>query len=187
MSIIRTFIAIRLPGEIEKALGQLAEAMRPLWPERGVRWVKAENIHLTLRFLGDTKDEQVAGIEKGLLEIAGKHEGFELALAGSGCFPNERKPRVIWTGVEGREERLGVLQRDIEMLVRGLGWEAERRDFVPHLTLGRVRQGVKAPQGGWLKDPARLAFRVSGVELIESVLKPGGAEYRTLCRVELRG
>ena len=114
MGVIRTFIAIRLPGEIERALGKLAAGMRPAWPECGVRWVKAENIHLTLRFLGDTEEERVGGIGEGLAAVAGEHEAFELALAGSGCFPNGRRPRVIWTGVADDAGRLVALQSDIE-------------------------------------------------------------------------
>ena len=183
---IRTFIAIRLPGEVEGSLGKVAEEMRPFWPERGVRWVRAENIHLTLRFLGDTEGERVAEIGSGLEEVVGKYEVFALALAESGCFPNERKPRVVWTGVEDGEGQLAALQKDVEALVRRMGWAAERRDFRAHLTLGRVRQGVRPVREDWLRSPVRMVFRVGAVELIESALKPGGAEYRTLCRVGLR-
>ena len=187
MGVIRTFIAIRLPGEIERALGKLAAGLRPAWPERGVRWVKAENIHLTLRFLGDKEEERVGGIGEGLAAVAGEHEAFELALEGSGCFPNGRRPRVIWTGVADDAGRLVALQSDIEGLVRELGWEAETRDYRPHLTLGRVRQGVKPPQGHWCGDPPAMTFAVGAVELIESELQPGGAEYRTRYTAPLRG
>ena len=179
MGVIRTFVAIRLPGEIEESLGKLEEEMQPLWPERGVRWVQAENIHLTLRFLGDMEEGKVGEIGEGLDEVADGYEVFSLALANSGCFPNERRPRVIWTGVEDGGGKLGELQRDVEALVQKLGWEAEGRDYRPHLTLGRVRQGVRPPKESWLKDPPGLEFRVGAIELIESVLQLGGAEYRT--------
>ena len=83
-------------------------------------------------------------------------------------------------------EALAALQRDVEGLVQELGWAAETRDYRPHLTLGRVRQGVKPPRGDWLKDPSATGFAVAAVELIESALKPGGAQYRTRHRAGLR-
>ena len=160
--------------------------MRPAWPERGVRWVKAENIHLTLRFLGNTEEERVGRIGKGLTVVAQEHEAFELALAGSGCFPNGWRPRVIWTSIADDAGRLVALHSDIEGVVRELGYEAEMRDYRPHLTLGRVRQGVKPPQGDWYGDPSEMAFEVGEVELIESALKSGRAEYRTRSTALLR-
>ena len=186
MSVIRTFVAIRLPGEVEESLARLAGEMRSLWPERGVRWVQGENIHLTLRFLGDMEEGRVGELGEGLDGIGNGCEAFDLNLAKSGCFPNERRPSVIWTGVEDGEGKLGELQREVEALVQRLGWEAEGRNYRPHLTLGRVRQGVRVSQGSWLKDPPALEFRVGAVELIESVLQRGGAEYRTRHRVVLR-
>ena len=187
MGVIRTFIAIRLPGEIDRALGKLADGMRPAWPERSVRWAKAENIHLTLRFLGDMESVRIGEIRDGLVGVVLGHEAFRLALSGSGCFPNECRPRVVWTGVDDEAGRLASLQSDIEGLVRALGCEPEKRDYRPHLTLGRVKHGVKPPQENWLEDPPALAFEVGAVELIESALKPGGAEYRTLYRAALSG
>lgn len=186
MGVIRTFIAIRLPGEIEEGLGKLAKKMRTLWPERGVRWVKPGNIHLTLRFLGDTEEGQVGDIGEGLKEVASRHEALALALGQSGCFPNEKRPGVIWTGIEDGAGRLQKLQQDVEALVCDLGWEREGREYRPHLTLGRVRQGVRPPNGAWLQDPVPLEFRVGEVELIQSELKPGGVEYLTLCRAGLK-
>ena len=136
-----------------------------------------------IAFLGDTEEERIG---EGLAVVAEEHETFKLTLAGSRCFPNGWRPRVIWTGIADDAGRLVALQSDIEGVGRELGWEAEMRDYRPHLTLGRVRQGVKPPQGDWYGDPSEMAFEVGEVELIESALKSGRAEYRTRSTALLR-
>lgn len=163
-------------------LGKLSDALRPLWPAQGVRWVLPENLHLTLRFLGAAEDEQLAALRQGLTQVAARHESFVAASEQSGCFPDRRRPKVIWAGVADADGRLGALQRDIEAAVRAAGWPPEERAFRPHLTLGRVRPGVR---GKWSGELPRLPVPVKAVELIASILKPAGAEYRTLHRAVL--
>ena len=181
MPVSRAFVAIRVPA----ALGKLSDEMRPLWPAQGVGWVSPENLHLTLRFLGAAEDEQIAALRQGLTAVAARHEGFVAATGQSGCFPNRRRPKVIWAGVADADGRLGALQRDVEEVVCAAGWEPEERDFRPHVTLGRVRAGVRPPSSKWSSDLPPLQVPVEAVELIESILKPAGAEYRTLHRAEL--
>ena len=137
-----------------------------------------------IAFLGDTEEERIG---EGLAVVAEEHETFKLALAGSGCFPNGWRPRVIWTGIADDAGRLVALQSDIEGLPRELGWEAEMRDYRPDLTLGRVRQGVKPPQGDWRGDLPEMAFEVGAGELIDSALKSSIVEHRTRYTAQLRG
>ena len=148
-----------------------------------MRWVRPAGIHLTLRFLGDAPAEQVAAVRAGLDQAAVQCAPFELHLKNLGCFPNLRRPRVIWVGLEDPEERLGELQKAVEEQVRSLGWEPEERTFRPHLTLGRVRQ--RPPEDTWVQQPPDLGFRAEAIELIQSHLKPSGAEYTTLQRALL--
>ena len=184
---IRTFIAVRLPPAVLQALGEVSEQVAREWPEKSVRWVRPENMHLTLRFLGDTEGEKVPALGAGLDEVAGEVAPFELQLDGMGCFPNARRPRVVWVGLQDSEERLVQLQKVVERLVRQLGWKREEgRRFRPHLTLGRVRERQRPPAGEWIQVPPSLSFRVGEVELIESRLKPSGAEYTTLHRSALQ-
>lgn len=159
--------------------------MRPLWPAQGVSWVRSENLHLTLRFLGVAEDTQIAALREGLTAVSARHEGFVATTEKSGCFPNRRRPKVIWAGVADADGRLGALQRDVEGVVCAAGWEPEERDFRPHVTLGRVRAEVRPPRSKWSGELPRLQVPVKAVELIESVLKPTGAEYRTLHRAVL--
>ena len=181
MPVSRAFVAIRVPA----VLGKLSDAMRPLWPTQGVSWVRAENLHLTLRFLGAAEDGQIDVLRQGLTAVAERHEGFTATTGQNGCFPNRRRPKVIWAGVADADGRLGALQRDVEEVVCAAGWEPEERTFRPHVTLGRVRAEVRPPRSKWSGELPLLQVPVEAVELIESILKPTGAEYRTLHRAVL--
>ena len=185
MGVIRTFIAIKSPVLVRDRLGRLVNTMRSRWPERSVRWVAPENVHLTLRFLGNTAETQIAALSQGLETIAAGYQAFTLTLGKSGTFPGGRRAKVIWTGLTDERGSLGELQQKVEALVQQLGWEPEERVFRPHLTLGRVRQGIRAPTEIWLEHPPPVEFEVQEIELVSSHLKPGGAEYRTLCRAAL--
>jgi RNA 2',3'-cyclic 3'-phosphodiesterase len=177
MSQIRTFIALKLPAEARAALGRLVECMAPHWPERRVRWVKGDNMHLTLRFLGDTDKAQLPSLQAGLERIASQTPAFALALDSAGCFPNARRPRVIWVGLADPDDRLVNLQRQVERLACACGWAPEKRAFKPHLTLGRVREDAPPPAAEWMAAPPVMTVPVTQLQLIESLLKPTGAEY----------
>lgn len=173
---IRTFIAVPLPEAVQAALGELAGQLAA--QSQGVRWVRSENIHLTLRFLGDTEPEKVPSLSAGLDEVAGTHQPFPVRLDMVGAFPTWRRPRVVWVGLEEEGEQLHKLRRAVEHLVRSLGWEREGQQFRPHLTLGRLREGGTVPQGEWAAPS--LEFQVDRVALIESQLKTAGPEYLNL-------
>lgn len=184
---IRTFIAVELPEGVRAALvGSIREVARR-WDEGGVRWVGEENMHLTLRFLGDTDPDQVPALSAGLSRVIGEEEVFELGLREMGCFPNPRRPRVIWVGLQDEGERLGGLQKGVERLVCDHGWEGEKRAFRPHLTLGRVRDRAQPPGGEWMRDPEELSFQVERVLLIQSELRRSGAVYTVLHAAMLGG
>ncbi len=165
--------------------------MADRWPEGAVRWVDADNLHLTLRFLGDTDEQALPRLTDGLDAIGAQHRGFPLTVAGIGCFPNLRRPRVVWAGLEDPQEKLGPLQEDVEGMVQGLDWPAESRPFRPHLTLGRVREGKgrghRPLADPWTEEPPARSFEVDSLELIESVLGRGGARYTSLHRAAIAG
>jgi len=186
MATIRTFIAVELPAPVRDTLGALVEELAGSWEERAVRWVKPESMHLSLRFLGDTDTEKVRELSAGLDEAVDGVAPFALRVQGMGCFPNPRRPRVIWVGREDPEARLLPLQKAVERRVRSLGWEREKRVFRPHLTLGRVRDRARPPEGEWMREPQAMTFQVDSVDLIESQLKPTGAEYTTLHRAAMQ-
>ncbi len=187
METIRTFIAIILPDAIIRQLAQVQRQLERQVPPESVRWVKPEGIHLTLKFLGDTPVGKLDAIRAALGEVASRASPCALTVGGLGCFPNARRPRVIWVGVQAMGEELASLQRAVERAMKPLGFPPEGRDFTPHLTLGRVRDRIPPA------DLSRLGALVSSTDigtlgevqarsfaLIQSVLKPSGAEYTPL-------
>ncbi|MFN3763092.1 MAG: RNA 2',3'-cyclic phosphodiesterase, partial [Anaerolineae bacterium] len=187
METVRTFIAIILPESVIRQLAQVQRQLERQAPPESVRWVKPEGIHLTLKFLGDTPVGKLDAIRAALGEVASRASPCAFTVGGLGCFPNARRPRVLWVGVQPMGEELASLQREVERAMKPLGFPPEGRDFTPHLTLGRVRDRIPPA------DLARLGTLVSSTDvgtlgevqarsfaLIQSVLKPSGAEYTPL-------
>ncbi|MGQ9490537.1 MAG: RNA 2',3'-cyclic phosphodiesterase [Anaerolineae bacterium] len=190
--ILRTFIAIELDEPLRIAIAQVQNKLKRQVPAGSVKWVAAEGIHLTLKFLGDTPASRVAEIEEALKRACATFTPFEFSVEGRGCFPNLRRPRVIWVAVRDRGQRLARLRDAIEREVAPLGWPTEEREFSPHLTLGRIaRSATSAMQGavGQVVEQAVVEQigqqRVTGVSLIRSELQPTGAVYTTLRHIPL--
>jgi 2'-5' RNA ligase len=191
---IRAFIAIPLPDLLLDKLADLQRELERQIPPRSVRWVRTEGIHLTLKFLGDTPTEKLPEIKQALAAVARHAPTSSFTVGELGCFPNPRRPRVVWVGVQELTGRLAVLQDAIEEVMAPFGYPPEGRGFTPHLTLGRVQR--KAPRS----DAARVGEVVTGTTvetlaevpadyfaLIRSVLKPSGAEYTVLEKFVLQG
>jgi 2'-5' RNA ligase len=135
---MRLFIALPLETEVEEKLGEIISQCC----QKGgsVKWVKPHNIHMTVRFLGDTEEELVEKIKLNMDEVVPEFAPVETAIEKLGGFPNLHRPRVIWTSVGPNAETLGKLARQIELRMRKLRFEAEKKSFKAHLTLGRVRK-----------------------------------------------
>lgn len=191
MSVIRAFIAIHLPEEIARQLGQVLDELKKQLPAAPVRWVPPENIHLTIKFLGDVSEVNLDLLTKMLQAEAARHPAFEIKVGGLGAFPTIRRPRVVWVGVEAPAE-LAALQRGVEAETARLGYESEQRAFSPHLTLGRV---TRNPAPADLRDLSDVLERyyvgslgvvqVTSVHLLRSDLRPGGAVYTRLFSANL--
>lgn len=164
-------------------------------PERAVTWVKPHLIHLTLKFLGDTPQIQIARLAEALSRIAVQSASFTLTTTQLGCFPNLRQPRVIWVGLDQRSTtHLLQLQKAVEAATVPLGFPTEARPFSPHITLGRVRREVSstvAAQVGQVvnstgpSDPATDA--IQAVILMKSDLQRSGPIYTPLHKAVLTG
>jgi 2'-5' RNA ligase len=155
-----------------------------------VRWVAAENVHLTLKFLGEVDEGLVPTVEEALAAAAGAARPFALALQGGGCFPNERSPRVIWVGVGEGSDEASRLAGEVERALKLLGFAPEKRRFRPHLTIGRPkdpREGAAttAEKIEQLRGFVAPAAEVRALALIKSTLTPEGAVYDVLRRFEL--
>lgn len=174
---VRTFIAIDLPREVKAYLSQLTKDLAGQVPYRAVRWAKPERMHLTLRFIGETEKNLLPGLGQVLDVTAARHQRLSLHLNGFGCFPNCKRPRVLWAGVKGDVEAAASLKHDIDQALLPFGWEAENRPFQPHLTVGRVSDSQKVAAQRWPEDVQPLAIPVTSIHLIESELTPDGPVY----------
>jgi 2'-5' RNA ligase len=163
-------------------------------PPDAIRWVKADSVHLTLKFLGQVPSDQMELITLSLRSAVAAHAPFRLEVGGAGCFPNIHRPRVVWVGIKEEDHRLHALQRAVENAIAPLGYPTEIRDFTPHLTLGRVARDVRQIDQKKIGDVVQAAgvgvlgaWEVRQVALIKSDLKPSGAEYAILAQAPLNG
>ncbi|MGQ9666787.1 MAG: RNA 2',3'-cyclic phosphodiesterase [Anaerolineae bacterium] len=191
---IRSFVAVPLGEELHRELDRLLRRLQADAPPGAVKWVPAANIHLTLKFLGDIRPEQVEPILKALGTAVGELPPFSFVVEGFGCFPGVRRPRVLWAGVRETTGRLQVLQERVERALNPLGFPPEGRAFSPHLTLGRVREGVRPAElrgiSQWIERThvGELGVHtVTTVILFRSDLRPAGPIYTPLGEIPLAG
>jgi len=191
---LRTFIAIELDEAVRSALQQIQDRFKRQMPPGSVKWGAPTGIHLTLKFLGDTPRDRVPEIEAALRTACAGSAAFEVTVEGRGCFPNTRRPRVIWVAVRDRGQRLARLQAAVERHVAPLGWPTEDRPFSPHLTLGRVAKSADSRVAAVIGQVVEKSVieligkqRVTAVALIRSDLRPTGAVYTPLASVSLGG
>jgi 2'-5' RNA ligase len=196
MQTLRTFIAVKLDQELKAVLAGIQARLRGAVPPRAVRWVQPEGIHLTLKFLGDTPLDKVEQVKAALALAAGQVAAFTITVGGVGCFPDARRPRVVWVGVQEPSGSLARLWQAVESQVAPLGFPSEKRPFSPHLTLGRVQRYASSEVRDIGQAVAALAaemvgtqdaMAVSAVAYIKSDLRPTGAVYTTLADARLQG
>ena len=180
----RIFVAINLP---EKIKGNLVNYQRK-WPELPIRWTKKDNLHITLFFIGHVKDEEIPGICNIVEEIAGKNTSFSINLNKIVYAPPKKiPPRMVWVSGE-KSEGLTKLQQGLEnsLLASPVkkNIEQEKRLYSPHITLGRIRtwefRRLEIEERPVIEEDISLNFEVNSIEIMESQLKKGGAEYTIL-------
>lgn len=176
---MRTFIAANLTDTLKAALSQVQEALKARGAD--VSWVKPENLHITLKFLGEVEEARLPVLSETIASSLRGTSPFPLALGGLGAFPDLRFPRVIWIGVKRGAKELSALQARLEEGLQRIGFSPEDRPFSPHLTLGRVRS--PRGRGALVEDLKALEIPILGEMILESVdlmrsqLHPTGAIY----------
>ena len=180
---LRLFVALEPPPELRQALTALRDRLPD---DRSVRWVRAENLHLTLRFLGDTPIDDVPALQDSLVSVGAGHHAMDLRLEGGGAFPPRGAPKVVWVGVAGDVEQLLALAAAVEEAVVKRGHPPENRGFRAHVTLARVRRGKPRGLREALAGIGEIgSFTARELALVSSVLTPSGARYTTLFRAPL--
>lgn len=185
---MRLFVAIELSDAVRRYLRVAQERLRAKCG--GVRWTRPEQIHLTVKFLGDVADARVPDVTAAVGRAAAAGSGFSMDVAGMGCFPPAGAVRIVWAGLEEPSGALAQCVEGFEAAFEEIGFARERRAFSPHLTVGRVREDRS---GGQIRA-AVSAFKlesvpqeVSAVTLMSSVLAPQGPTYTPVMTARLGG
>lgn len=183
---MRTFIAIEIPTEIKTALAALQDDLRRA--DAQVSWTRPENIHLTLKFLGEIAEPQIKEIAAACADTAARFQPFTLSLSQPGTFPRAKQPRVLWAGLDGDVENARQIQAQLEERLATFGLAREEKGFRLHLTIGRVKSHRNARQLIQLADAYTLptwSFTVREIVLMKSELHRDGARYTPLARAPL--
>lgn len=186
MTNIRAFIAVELPGGLKLETDKLLASLKPIGA--GVRWVKAINLHLTLRFLGNIEQDKIPLLENKLKDNLAGFKPFTIQFSGLGCFPNLQRPRIVWSGVGGDLERLKGLASAVEAACRQSGFGKKDKRFSAHLTIGRIKYQKKIkPLIEYLKKAEFKTdkFQVHEIVIFRSDLSPNGPNYTPLVKTKL--
>jgi 2'-5' RNA ligase len=177
---VRLFVALRIPEDMRKVIAELIRELKPA--DESWKWTRPENLHITLKFLGETPVDQLNSVEEALRKVHGDLP-MELTFRGLGLFPDERRPRVLWAGIEA-PPNLPAMAASVGESLAGIGVPPEQKLFSPHLTLARSKTGSITPKlREAIAEYSTREFgrvKASTFHLIESRLKTAGAEYTTL-------
>jgi 2'-5' RNA ligase len=187
MSRLRTFIGVDLGKTIRDRVIALQESLARTGVE--VKWVEPENLHVTLLFLGEVEDRAVPDVCRSVQEVTAKHAPFPMGIETAGCFPNVRRPRILWVGVGTGVQPLCALHDELEVPLQELGYRREERRYTPHVTLGRVKSdrptselaAALAKKAGWKAGE----ITVQDILVMSSELTSQGPKYTVLSRAEL--
>jgi RNA 2',3'-cyclic 3'-phosphodiesterase len=189
---VRVFVAMEIPSSLQQAILKQAARLYQSLGQDLVRWIPVENIHLTLKFLGDVPTNHLDFLKQSLTQVAASSPAFDLQLDGLGAFPNLKQPRVLWIGVQAGSQLQGI-QQNIESGMNRLGYEKEERSFSPHLTLGRVRPAISPSDTVKIRDALQViqlgrigSARVNSVHLFKSDLSPAGSQHTKLFSVNFK-
>ncbi|MEW6287484.1 MAG: RNA 2',3'-cyclic phosphodiesterase [Chloroflexota bacterium] len=191
MQLLRTFIAADIPPTLQQTMQSHVDRLRRSLGDL-VRWVPVSNIHLTLKFLGEVSPASVEILTQILRAEADSCPSFDITIGGLGSFPNSKRARVLWVGIQAPAE-LEALQRGIEAACARLGYESDPRPFSPHLTIGRVKERIAHADQQKIRQALEEitidslgTARVDSIHLYKSDLKPGGSVYTKLFTAPLK-
>ncbi|HZT23656.1 MAG TPA: RNA 2',3'-cyclic phosphodiesterase [Verrucomicrobiae bacterium] len=188
---LRLFVAIPIPEAVRNEIAPVQDELKRLAPAHTVRWVKPEQFHLTLKFLGDVSVEEVKALQQAVGSVCAARPALALRAYGLGFFPNARLPRVIWAGIGDDAGKLAELHAQVDAATRMFGVTSETASFSGHATLGRFKKFPRREMENFLRRVEALRERDFGswtagaVELVRSELAPDGARHTVLASFAL--
>lgn len=190
MGQIRTFVGVKVSKSIQASAGRCIGRLEV--SNAGYNWVAPDNVHVTLNFVGDLDEKEVPDLCREVKKEAEKHAPFLLTVEGMGAFPEAVRPRTIWLGVSEGADALRALHRDLAIVIQGFGFNKERNEYCPHLTLGRVRRN-----GRWnqvltdaidrMNDHEAGSCSVDEISVFSSHRDRFGPTYSVMSTIELLG
>lgn len=183
---VRCFISIELPDDVRRSIDSLIAELRKAGAD--IAWVAPEKIHLTLKFLGSTDDSLIPKLAELISKKLSQNNIFYIKIVGVGCFPSEKRPRVLWIGIEN-SEALSDVQKQVDASVGEFGFAPEERPFSPHLTIGRIRS-QRGISGILRRFPEFRtadfgAVEAKNIHIMKSELKPAGAEHTSMAEIPI--
>ena len=181
----RVFIAIELPKEVRDKIAAHVTRLRQLEPDAGASWTRPENIHLTLKFLGDTPRTQIDKLSEATSRAVAPFPPFKIGVARSGAFPPRSCPKVLWVGIDDSEGKLATMQARLDEECSLVGFQKESRPFRPHLTIARLRKPQDARTLATAHKQIQfetMQLDVSEVVVIRSELSSAGSKYTAITR-----
>ena len=188
---LRTFIAVPFPTEIIIKIAKITAYLQTQTPNKALKWVAPENMHLTIKFLGDVLEERIPELTQCVQDALQNQTLFTVTIEGMGMYPNARQPRVVWLGIKD-EGNLKLIHHELAKTLQGFDPEPEKRAFSPHLTIARVRQNGghdTVRQIGEVLSQFKVdslgSFEVQTVHIFKSDLTPRGPIYTSLFALPL--
>ena len=185
----RTFIAIKLDDTIQENIHTAISTLQRTLPPHAIRWELSENLHLTVKFLGDTPQSLIPDIQSKLQIISKEQLLFSVEVVGTGCFPNTSNPRILWLGLNNPSGELNKLQQDVEDVMVEFGFSKDQHPFKPHLTIGRIKRHIdkqiihQIGQGIRNSNVKTITkWECKAIHLIKSTLTSNGARYTSLAQ-----
>ena len=180
---MRLFIAVFPPANVQQVAHEAAGVLRVTDPK--VSWVRPENLHYTMRFLGECEADARVHAEEAMRVAASKHTRFGVALGGFGAFPAAKRARVLWLGMLQGAEPMRQLAESLDQALRRKGFEPADETFEPHLTVARVRTPADWTERLIEAASPEARFQIDKLVLVQSALGPGGARYQVLAEADL--
>jgi len=185
---MRIFIAVELPEEVKAEIGKIVESLKSI--EAGVKWVEEKNVHITLKFLGEVKDNDVERLKDIVKDVVADTKIFEVDYKGLGTFPEGKTPRVIWVGIKKGTDELKKIADSLEVLLSKSGFRKEEREFSAHITIGRVKEKRNIGElKKSIEEKKNTKFgksTVGHITIMKSTLSPKGPIYEVVEKIPLK-